>query len=201
MTVLDAGDRSCRVQTNITGVPPDAISLSALQISSATASGSYSLTPNGFTADLSVSAAAYPQSTSNARVDFVDTFTTAGPVRTGIASGFFMPSESHYGGGFGWDIDFPGLWPNLNSFGSGPQFTVTLGQEFTVSAYLSARAITDDGTASFASVSTPFYLTFFEADGVTPVALSEVSTAPEPTTLAVAALGLLTLLVARRRLA
>lgn len=52
-----------------------------------------------------------------------------------------------------------------------------------------ATSLSDDGTPSTAQFDIPFDLSFFEADGVTPVALSEVTTAPEPSTWASLARG------------
>jgi hypothetical protein len=56
-----------------------------------------------------------------------------------------------------------------------------------------AMSLSDDGTPFIAQFDMPFDLAFFEADGVTPVALTEVTAAPEPSTWASLAGGLVML--------
>jgi len=145
--------------------------------------------------EFSVNAASTPAGTASASITFFDTYATAGPVRPGTMRGFFQPSmPSRYGGFFSYSLSAPGL--NFPSIGPSLVVPITLGQSFTVSMSMVARSLSDDGTQSFVNARNPLSLSFFEADGVTPVALAEV---PEPRSAALIGAVLLASLGWRRR--
>lgn len=160
------------------------------QLAQASTSATYSLSGNTFAFDLEAHAYAYELSEATASVTLIDTLTTAGPVRTGVIRGFFYPGYFRYGGSLGYGIDFadkPSTWSTFTE--EAPLIYTTLGQPFTLTAHVYANALSDDNTPSNANVGTPMsYLSFFEADGVTPVALSEV--APEPASILLGVVGL-----------
>src|SRR5206468_9462546 len=127
-----------------------------------------------------------------------DTLTTDGPVREGIVRGYFIPDTFRGGGMNDADVSVRMVSPVLPyaSFGLGaPPMTVELGHPFTLLIEGSGSAMAD----AYGNFDAAFQLNFFEADGVTPVALSEVTAAPEPSTWASLLGGLVMVGYWRRR--
>ncbi|MFL6448720.1 MAG: PEP-CTERM sorting domain-containing protein [Bryobacteraceae bacterium] len=193
------GTSSCTVDGFLTNLPRDyGIALTPAQHASASTSGSYLLSANGISGTIHANAAGYPMSDATAQIELKDTFTTAGPVRQGLVAGYFSTDFSHYAGGGGTSILSPAL-SRYTSSGSGSDASIpfTLGQPFTLDILSSAYSRSDDDTLSYYSTEGTFSYKFFEADGVTPVALSE---APEPSTYALAGFSLVGVALFRRRL-
>lgn len=159
------------------------------QSAQAHTSASYSLSGNTFAFDLAAQAYAYELSGAVASVTLTDTFTTAGPIRTGIIRGFYDPSHFRYGGILRYGIDFPGRIQYETFTERAPTMYITLGQPFTLTSYAYAETSSDDNTPSSADINAAgTYISLFEEDGVTPVALSEV--APEPASVLLGVVGL-----------
>jgi hypothetical protein len=108
-----------------------------------------------------------------------------------------LPTTYGYGGIESTTLVSPVL--PYSSFGPSLPITIQLGQPFMLTMVGRAMSLSDDGTPSTAQFDMPFDLAFFEADGVTPVALSEVTAAPEPSTWASLAGGLVMLAACWRR--
>jgi hypothetical protein len=198
--VSQTSSSHCGVQTSITNIPIDltVTQWSDHELASARVSGSYSLSSNEISVELDGMAYAYPHSSATAQITFSDTFSTDGPLRTGIVRGIFQPYTFRYGGMVSTSLVSPTLpYPTFGP--SAPAMTFELGQTFTLTMIGSAVTSSDDGTPSTAQFQMPLNLAFFEADGVTPVALTEVTAAPEPSTWASLAAGLVMLACWRRR--
>ncbi len=197
-SVSETSSSHCNVQTTITNVPSTTTLWSNSELAEARVSGTYSLSFNEISGELDGLAYAYPHSLATAQITFSDTLTTDGPVRTGIVRGTFQPSMFRYGGIVSTSLVSPTLpYPTFGP--SAPTMTFELGQPFTLTMIGSGVTSSDDGTPSTAQFWMPFDLAFFEADGLTPVALTEVTAAPEPSTWASLAGGLVMLACWRRR--
>jgi hypothetical protein len=172
--------------------------LGSQSIASASAYGSYSLSGNQVSGEARGVLAGYYLASATTTVTISDTLTTDGPVREGIVRGYFSPSTFNGGGTESANVSVRLVSPVLPyaAFGFGaPPMTVELGHPFTLLIEGSGRA----GGDAYGDFSTVFQLNFFEADGVTAVALREVSDAPEPSTWASLAGGLGVLAYWRRR--
>ncbi len=196
-SVQQASSTSCNVQTTVTNIPAGYLSFDPIQFAQASVSGSYSLGSNKIAGDLRGVAAASLVSAATAQITFSDALTTGGPVRTGIIRGSFLPTTWGYGGIESISLVSPAL--PYASFGPSLPIAFELGQPFTLTIAGSARSLSDDGTPSTAQFDIPFDLAFFEADGVTPVALTETTAAPEPATVALSLLGIAGALAFRKR--
>jgi hypothetical protein len=197
-TVSQTSSTNCNVQTSITNVPFGNTQWGNMELAQARVSGSYWLSSNGISGELDGLAYAYAHSSATAQITFSDTLTTAGPVRTGIVRGIFEPTTFRYGGIVNTSLVSPVL--RYSTFGpSAPPMTIELGETFTLTMVGIGITSSDDGTPSTAQFNMPFNLAFFEADGVTPVALSEVTAAPEPSTWASLLGGLVMVSYWRRR--
>lgn len=174
--IVSSVSNPCGVSSDYVSNPDSVSYVLYHQFASALATSNYSQSGNTFTLDFRVSAASTPAGGAFASFAFTDTYNTAGPVRQGTLRGWFQPSVNRYGGIATVGSSYPGQLGPILGPGAGA-LSITLGQPFTVSAYATARSSSDDGTQSFIGVDSQFSLSFFEADGVTPVALTEV---PEP---------------------
>ena len=173
-TVSQTSSRCCNVLTNIINVPfRQPLFRGSRESSTANVMGRYSLSSNGVSGELVGNTDAYPHSTASATITFTDTFTTSGPVRAGVVEGDFYPNLFRYGGSASANIVSPVL-PYATFTEAAPTMTFELGEAFTLTIVARATALSDDGTSSFSSFDVPFNLNFFEADGVTPVALTEL---------------------------
>jgi hypothetical protein len=195
--VHQTSSTSCNVQTTITNIPAGYLYFYPTQVAQAFVSGAYSLGSNEISGDLRGVASASPQSGATAQITFSDTLTTNGPVRTGVIRGRFLPTTYGYGGIESTTLVSPVL--PYSSFGPSLPITIHLGQPFMLTMVGRAMSLSDDRTPFIAQFDMPFDLAFFEADGVTPVALTEVTAAPEPSTWASLAGGLVMLACWRRR--
>ncbi len=194
--VQQTSSTGCNVQTAITNVPSTTALWGSVELARAFVSGNYSLSSNEVSGDLSGNTYAYPHSTASAQITFSEAFTTDGPERTGLVRGYFYPDTFRYGGSISASIVSPTLlYPTFTE--AAPNITFELGEPFTLTIVGTANALSDDGTPSFAEFDIPFHLAFFEADGVTPVALTEfkavpdVADAPEPASVALCLIGVI----------
>lgn len=192
--VQQTSSRGCSVQTAITDIPTTTTLWSSTELARASVSGNYLLSSNEVSGDLNGSTYAYPHSTASAQITFSETFTTDGPERTGLVRGYFYPDTFRYGGNISASIVSPMLrYATFTE--AAPNITFELGQQFTLTILGTATTISDDGTPSFSQFDIPFHLAFFEADGVTPVALRvltgspDVAQAPEPAGVALSLIG------------
>ena len=167
---------------------------STSQSARASASYTFDVTGNTFLTVLNVGAASTEYADATARLNFSDAFVTSGPVRTGIIIGTFSPGSD---GRVSYGYTFPSQV--YDRFGPNAPTTmfVTLGQEFPVTAFVGVRGRMGDlgFTENFGSVY--FSLSFFEADGVTPVNITEtpmnITETPEPSTWLLCAVALILL--------
>jgi hypothetical protein len=197
-SVTQTSSSHCDVQTTITNVPSTTTLWGSRELAQASVSGNYSLSSNQISGELDGMAYAYPHSLATAQITFSDTLTTEGPARTGIVRGIFEPSTFRYGGVVSASLVSP-VFPYQTFGPSAPTMTFELGQPFTLMIVGSALTSSDDGTPSTAQFWMPFDLAFFEADGVTPVALTEVTPAPEPASVALTLIAVAGLIVCHRR--
>jgi len=117
---------------------------------------------------------------------------TDGPLRPGFVTGPFL-IQNHAAQP---SVSFPG-YPNRFEFGLGPSappIPITLGGLFSFVSAIHIQPFDGEGDASIVG-----RIQFFEADGVTPVAVSEVTAAPEPGSLVLAAPALAVLWFLRRK--
>lgn len=195
--VRQTSSTSCNVQTTITNIPQFYLHPDPRQFANASVSGNYSLGSNEISGDLRGVAASSVESGATAQITFSDMLTTDGPVRTGVIRGRFLPTTYGYGGIESVSLVSPVL--PYSSFGPSLPITFQLGQPFALTMVGGAMSLSDDLTPSTAQFDMPFVFAFFEADGVTPVALSELTPAPEPSTWASLAGGLGVLAYWKRR--
>ena len=130
-----------------------------------------------------------------AQVALSGLFTTTGPVR----SGFVQLQTDGYGGNGPGDGSGSGVI-EIGSSVELPNITIpnhlfdfTLGEAFSIHYMGQANAYSDPAVEGpgYGDTATTIHFRFLEADGLTPVAVSEVTTAPEPSTLALLGLSLL----------
>ena len=192
--VVSSTTNPCSVESDYVSSPQSATYAVYHQFAQAHVITSYTQSLNGFNLDFSVLGFSTPAGTASAALLFTDTYTTDGPIRAGTVRGLFQPIVGRYGGFAQYSLSYPGqLGPNPG-YGAGAMPFI-LGQPFTVTASVVARSLSDDGTQSWAQVTGPLQLSFFEADGVTPVHLTEV---PEPTSYALLSIGIIGLPLAVR---
>lgn len=174
---------------------------------SAAASASFSLEPDGFTFSLSTSAISNTllSGDASASAAISASLDTAGPLRAGYVSitcpllGCTVTDGGAAGGSFAFSVgSVAGGSCGITNCASVPLQPFELGEAVQFSATAIAAATSGglaigsgegDGTAQ-----DTYSLEFFEANGVTPVGVSET---PEPSSLALAAVGLLWLLKRR----
>ncbi len=174
-SVTSTATTNCSLDTQIE-VPPGYALIQTNQYARAFTSSTYTQNQSGFDLMISANANASAEAAANASLTFSDTFEAGGPVRNGFLYGSFMSGVGRYAGLLSLGLNVAGQ--NYNEFGPGaPLRPIVLGQPFTVTAYVSARQLSDDGTPSFVNLTSYIKLNFVEGDGVTPVTLSEV---PEP---------------------
>jgi hypothetical protein len=196
LPAVTSNSNPCSVQSDFVSRPDSAIYRLDHQFAGAFVQSSYSQSGNTFSLTIDATAASTPIGSAEASFAFSDTYITEGSLRPGTVRGWFQPAVNRYGGFYSYDAIYPGRGINpLIGPGAGAR-PITLGVPFTVTAYGTVRSLSDDGTQSFASINTLFSLSFFEADGVTPVALTEV---PEPTSYLLLSAGLLGLPLVRKR--
>lgn len=188
----------CGVSSDYVSSPDSAIYRLDHQFANASSNFTYATTFNGFTLqpDIALMAAATPVGTAVATLNFSATYITDGPVRPGIMIGLFQPAVGRYGGQYTYSVVAPGS--EVQGYGPSRLVPVTLGQPISVSLFERVNSFSDDGTQSYVYLYGGLQLSFFEADGVTPVALSE---APEPTSLAMFGCGLAALSLLGRKIA
>ena len=175
------GTSDCRTAGYHDSSPPGSIYNTSTQ-SGAHADATYTLNSTGFSVRLFVSVNGYYFANGHAEANFSDQLYTAGPVRTGIVKGsntydrfVYSPASASQG------ATFTGKGP-YDQFGpAAPTMYITLGQPFYVNAFAKADSSNGNGITGV-----NLQLNFFEADGITPVAISDV---PEPGTLGFLALA------------
>ncbi len=171
----------------VTGfVPGPPTASNGPQFASANSTSSLAISAKTFTVQLSAFAFASPYAFGSASVEFSDVFLSDGPVRPGQVRGTFSGGTSGTGGGNGgFGSTFPGK--KYDTFGElAPPMYITLGQLFPVYSFAKASISGDPGQANSRLFGSYLSLSFFEADGVTPVSISEV---PEPSTYALVVLA------------
>lgn len=141
---------------------------------------------------------AYPHSLATAQITFSDTLTTDGPVRTGIVTEIFEPMICRY----------RGVVSTVCLACTSASDIRTSGSNYDLrtwpAVYVHNRRKCVNKLGRRNSLDSPvldaFDLAFFEADEVTPVALTEVTLAPEPASLALTLIGIAGAIVGRSRL-
>lgn len=193
--VTASSSTGCGVSSDYVSSPDSLIYRLDHQYASASSNFTYSTTFNGFSLqpDIALMASATPAGTAVATLNFNATYTTDGPVRQGIMIGNFQPAVGRYGGQFTYSIVAPG---RHQLYGPSLLVPITLGQPFAISLFERVNSNSDDGTQSYIYLYGGLQFSFFEADGVTPVGLSE---APEPASLALFGCGLAAFLVLGRK--
>jgi hypothetical protein len=167
---------------------------------SAQAAASLSLSTDGFTFSVSTYAganstvAAYNGARAAAAASVSDWLTTSGPLRPGIVEMIPVQLVGSHGGAGESQVNFSFGLVNgacVDLFCTGPTILaepIELGEAFQFNASASAT-----GQSSFfqgmgdSAANASYTFEFFEADGVTPVAVTET---PEPRALILAAIGL-----------
>jgi hypothetical protein len=138
--------------------------------------------------------------TSHASTDvtFSDTYYAEGPVRPGFAQATYLLDTFTINAGQGATsafVSIPCRNPYMpHGYGAG-LIPVTLGQAYTVNAHFFVQNMNVDFTPSSAQIFAALDFRFFEADGVTPAAISD---APESASFALIGMGVGALAILRK---
>ena len=186
----DVGTTSCSATGFYAGLP---ITLQGRHTATGGSSVSYQVSGNQFQWDQrAVASAAGGLASVQVDTTLSAVLQTEGAVRAGFATGPFL-IQNH---GAQPSVFFPG-YANRLEFGLGagaPPIPITLGGLFSFTSAIHIQPFDGEGDASIVG-----RIRFFEADGVTPVAVSEVTAAPEPGSLVLAAPALAGLWFLRRK--
>ncbi len=184
---IDVGTTSCFATGFVleNGVP-------GRQIAGGASSVSYQVSGNQFRWDQRADASDTALAVVQVDTALSTVLQTDAPSRPGFVTGPFL-IQNH---GAQPAVSFPG-YANRLEFGLGagaPPVPITLGELFSFTSAIHIQPFDGEGDASIVG-----RIQFFEADGVTPVAVSEVTAAPEPGSILLAAPALAGLWFLRRK--
>lgn len=186
----DVGTTSCSATGVYDGLP---ITLQGRHTATGGSSVSYQVSGNEFQWDQrAVASAAGGLASVQVDTTLAAVLQTEGPVRPGFVTGPFL-IQNH---GAQPSVFFPG-YANRTEFGWGPSappIPITLGSLFSFTSAIRIQPFDGEGDASIAGM-----IQFFEADGVTPVRVSDVTAAPEPASFVLLGLGTAAMLAWKTR--